>query len=65
MYNSVHVNTLMVSFVCCFIRLPTAEGEDRTLDGSRERERQKDTLLHFTNILPHTLASILSQLKDD
>uniref|UniRef100_A0AAX7SF25 PDZ domain-containing protein n=1 Tax=Astatotilapia calliptera TaxID=8154 RepID=A0AAX7SF25_ASTCA len=31
----------------------------------RERQRQKDTLLHFTNILPHTLASILSQLKDD
>lgn len=42
LYNDIPFSIVMSSSVCSFIRLPTAEGEDCTLDGSREGARDVD-----------------------
>lgn len=49
------------------LQLPKAEGEDRTLGGSKERAREMrtDASPRVITLLPQTLASILSLLWDD
>lgn len=41
LYNDIHFSVVSLFSVCSFIRLPKAEGEDCTLGGGKERDRER------------------------